>query len=445
MRKRILVVDDEELIRDFIDEICEGMGYDTEGVAYGKEAMKIIEEGKHYDLVLLDMRLPDMTGIEVIEYIRQFTPSMPVVVMTAYGDVEDAVKMMKNGAIDYILKPFSVDRIEEVFLRILGVATDNIDRGFYGIIGESDVMKRIFQVISVVAESDATVLIEGETGTGKELVASAIHQLSKRKKGPFIRINCAAIPSGLLESELFGHEKGAYTGATQRYIGKFQLADKGTLLLDEIGDMDLGLQAKLLRALQEKEIMPVGSNTTIKVDVRVIATTNADLKKLVNEGKFRKDLYYRLNVIPIKLPPLRERKEDIPLLARFFVHKFSRGKKNISDKAIKILQQQDWDGNVRELKNMMERMCLIVSGSTIEDYHLRNEDLKFVSDNVKAVYSDEILPLKEMEKRLILSTLKKMNWNRTKTAEALGISIRTLRNKLKEYRLQSSINVNDDV
>ncbi len=360
MKKKILAIDDEPLIRDFIKDIAISMGYDIDVCAYSKNAIEFLQAGKHYDLVLLDMRLPDMSGIDVMKYIKKFLPTVPVVIMTAYGEVENAVNSMKTGALDYLQKPFNVDKIEEMFKKILGESVSYEEEIFNGIVGKSDVMRKIFHVISVVAKSNSTVLIEGETGTGKELIANAIHSLSERKDKPFVRINCAAIPAGLLERELFGHEKGAFTGATEKYEGKFVQANNGTLLLDEIGDMDMGLQAKLLRTLQEKEIMPIGSSKTIKVNVRVIATTNADLETLVKKGRFRKDLYYRLNIVPIKIPPLRERKEDIPVLAKYFLNEFSGGTKVISSEAIELLKIHKWEGNVRELRNLMERLSLIV-------------------------------------------------------------------------------------
>jgi two-component system response regulator FlrC len=390
-----------------------------------------------------------MDGIDVLREVKRITPDTPVVVVTAYGTVDNAVEAMKEGACDYLLKPFSFENLIEIVKNGLAQAetlygkakreTGNGTRGKINsrrdIITKDPEMLRITTMAREIASSGATVLISGESGTGKELIAHLIHDNSPRSDKPFVAVNCAAIPDNLLESELFGHEKGSFTGAAFRKFGKFELAQGGTILLDEIGEMSMTLQAKLLRVLQEFEIDRVGGKEPIPIDVRVISTTNLDLKKAINEGKFREDLYYRLNVIPIKMPPLRERKGDVELLTDYFLkvyaEKNSRPVKKISREAMDVISAKRWSGNVRELQNTIERAALLCPGETIKKEHL------ILDENEIALARFDAAPattLDEMERRMISRTLDETRGNRTHAARALGISIRTLRNKLKEYK-----------
>jgi len=446
--KRILVLDDEEFIRDLLKETFEKKGYIVDIAVCGKEALQKIKKEK-YQLMVTDLRLPDISGMEILTRVKKKYPEMGIIMITAYGSIKNAVKAMKKGAFDYISKPFNLDEMElivEKYFNFKNLVEENqylrseLDRkfSFENIIGTSEPMERIFECIRMVAGSKATVLIHGLSGTGKELVARAIHYNSKRKAGPFITTNCAALPDGLVESELFGHEKGAFTGAYRMTKGRFELADGGTLLLDEVSEISLGLQAKLLRVLQEREIERVGGAKLIPVNVRIIATTNRDLHQEIKEGRFREDLYYRLNVVPIHLPAIHERRDDIPLLIQHFVKKYveENGKvsKRVSEKAIRMLSQRDWPGNVREIENCIER-AVVMSSPDIKELGITNFYLK------NTIHTDEQfqgtpdnITLREAEKSLILKTLQIQNNNRTRTADLLDISVRTLRNKLNEYR-----------
>jgi len=453
---RILVVDDDPLLHEFLIEILDRNGYAVDGASTAQEAVSQIQ-AKPYHLVITDLRLPDDTGMTVLQTAKKVSPDTGVIVITAYGTVENAVEAMKIGAYDYLTKPFSADEIEMVVKKFFEYnrlkAENELLRsqlgklyGMENIIGRSPKMLQVFEIIRMVADSNATVLIQGPSGTGKELVARAIHYNSPRRNKPFIKTNCAAIPEGLVESELFGHEKGAFTGAIRRTKGRFELADGGTLLLDEISEMSLHLQAKLLRVLQEKAFEKVGNPETIQVDVRIIATTNRDLKEMVEKGEFREDLYYRLNVVPIYLPPLKERKEDIPLLVEHFIKKYAqennRPARRISEEALRMLMAYDWPGNVRELENTIERAVVICREEVIQPQHfLTFPELSF-SQGQGDVWNGETRNLAEVEKRLILQVLRENNGNRTKSAEILGISVRTLRNKIREYR-QAGIPIPD--
>ena len=446
--KRILVVDDDSYVRGATEEILTRKGYEVGTASEARTALKRLENGE-YDLLLSDIKMPGMGGLELLEQVKSKWPEMHVILMTAYGTVEDAVEAMKKGAYDYIEKgsestTSETEIVVERALRFQDTVRENRrlrselqDRySSSGMIGHSQGMEQVVDLIGTVADSRATVLVTGESGTGKELVARALHYNSSRGNGPFIRLNCAALPKDLMESELFGHEKGAFTGAIRQTRGRFEMADGGTLLLDEISEIDLSLQAKLLRVLQEREFERIGSTRTIAVDVRIVATTNRELAKEVEEGNFREDLFYRLNVIEISLPPLRERREDIAALARHFVQRFNddNGKRieGITDEALELLTQYDWPGNVRELENQIER-AVVVSRQPM--LGVADFPKKFGQGGPRrGVEGLQVgLTVHEMERRLIMGTLEAFGGNRTEAAAQLGISTRTLRNKLHEY------------
>ncbi len=450
--KKILVVDDEPEMRIAITEALKREGYQTDAVENGPDALLRLE-GEPFDLVISDVKMPKMSGQELLREIKEQSPATLVIMMTAYGTIDSAVESMKEGAFDYLLKPFSIEilagTINRAFLSDPAAPSAPIEStpgqkasAQREIVTQNKAMLEMMTFAENIAYSKSTVLISGETGTGKEMVARHIHRCSPRAGQPFLAVNCAALPEGLLESELFGHEKGAFTGAIAKKDGKFELAHKGTLLLDEVTEMTPPLQAKLLRVLQEHEIDKVGGREPIPIDVRVIATTNRDPKQLIEEGKFREDLYYRLNVIPIKLPPLRERMEDLPVLAAHFLKKHSRENgKNISSIApetLKLFDKYQWRGNVRELENIIERSVLVCPGDTIEPAHLFMED----DESGPPVQNGDTLgifrgTIYDMERELIFKTLEETGNNKTKAAAILGISIRTLRNKLNEYKEKS--------
>jgi DNA-binding NtrC family response regulator len=448
---RILVVDDEEMIRDLLRETFQRRGYSVETVEKGNDALKKIET-ERYDLLVSDIRLPDISGMKILTETKKKRPDMGIIMITAYGSIKNAVKAMKHGAFDYITKPFDLEEIEmlvDKYFKYRNLVAENeylrseLDKkfSFENIVGTSNPMQKVFDSIRMVAQSRATVMIQGASGTGKELVARAIHYNSDRKNSPFVTTNCAALPEGLVESELFGHEKGAFTGAYRTTKGRFEIAHGGTLLLDEVSEISMSLQAKLLRVLQEREIERVGGGKPISVDVRIIGTTNRELKKEVEEGRFREDLFYRLNVVPISLPPISERREDIPLLVQFFSKKFTvengRQIKGSTEQAIKMLSQRDWPGNVREIENCIER-AVVMAGPDVkmlESHHFIFHD-SFIKDE-KFKNQDRPITLHDMEKSLILKTLQENKNNRTVTADILGISVRTLRNKLNEYKVDA--------
>lgn len=439
--KRILVVDDNDLFRESIVETLRRKGYNLSSARDGHDALDQLKNAE-YDLVISDMKMPGMTGIELLEQIRKFNTDVPFLIITAYGAIETAVEAMKKGAFDFIQKSdnllsqleITVDRT----LNYQSLVTENkrlksVLREQWNFIGNGNRMNDIRELAASVAESRSTVLITGESGTGKEMVARFIHYQSKRCNRPFVKINCAALPEGLIESELFGHEKGAFTGAISRKLGKFEAASGGTLLLDEIGEMPMLMQAKLLRVLQEREIDKVGGDQPVEIDVRVVATTNRNLEKEVADGKFREDLFYRLNVFRIHLPPLRDRKDDIPELVEHFISKYNDENgfsvNELSADAIKVLSGYDWPGNIRELENAIERAVVLTRSGTITPSMFKMNSLsKAQSTELQAG-----MTVADMEKQLILKTLDSCNDNRTKAAEMLGISIRTLRNKLHEY------------
>lgn len=442
----ILVVDDEPDMRIALTHALSHSGYSVEGASSGLEALEKFEADK-FSLIITDVKMPGMSGIEVLGKVKKRSPKIPVIMITAYGTINDAVEAMQEGASDYILKPFSTEILEaaikKVYINSNGKAQSKLlevhskrNSETKKIITQDSKFLNILELAKNVAPSNATVLIMGESGTGKELLASFIHQHSGQSDRPYIAINCAALPEGLAESELFGYEKGAFTGAVSRKIGKFELANHGTIILDEITEIAIPLQAKLLRVLQEREIDRVGGDKPVPVDTRIIAISNIDINKAVKEGKFREDLFYRINVIPLTIPPLRERKGDIPLLANYFLEKYSlsnnKNMTKIAEETIFLLLRYDWKGSVRELENTIERAVLLGKGEVLLPKHLFLEELG--SNGRKSVSIRAGLSVKAMEKELIFHTLEEVNNNRTHAAKLLGISIRTLRNKLREYK-----------
>ncbi|RME64646.1 MAG: sigma-54-dependent Fis family transcriptional regulator [Nitrospirae bacterium] len=433
--KRILVVDDDAQMTMALKEAITRANYEVEVFQRPKEALRRLKEGG-FCLVVTDMKMPEMDGLEFIKAMRTKGITLPVLVITGFATVENAVECMKLGAADYLMKPFSFKTLKDTIDKLTGSLPE--DRDF---VTENPRMKEILQIALSISDTDATVLITGESGTGKEMLARFIHRHSPRASKPFVAVNCAAIPENLLESELFGYEKGAFTGALTRRLGKFEQAQGGTLVLDEIGDMPLQLQVKLLRVLQEKEIEPLGGNGAVKLDVRIIATTNRTLEEEVKEGRFREDLYWRLNVIVLEIPPLRERPEDIEPLSRYFLSKYAtqyrKPLSDISPEAVQKLKAFHWPGNVRQLENTIQRAVLLSRSEVLKAEDIVINLTDFSGPNSS---STEIKSLREMEKEMIVRALKVTSGNRTKAAEFLGISVRTLRNKLHEYGLQGVSN-----
>ncbi len=441
----ILVVEDDEQLQTALTKVLSQQGYEVTVARDGYEGLEHVERDAPW-LVLTDLSLPGKGGMEFLREVRTQGYHMPVVVMTAYGGVDVAVEALKYGATDFLQKPFPFDRLEKLIQQLDDdrsepghVTTGPQEETQYGKDQEGFLTRdpkvlQTLKMLDMVASSSATILIQGESGTGKEVLARHIHRKSTRAHQPFVAINCAALPEGLLESELFGYEKGAFTGALSRRAGKFELAHQGTLLLDEIGEMSLGLQAKLLRVLQEREVDRLGSRQPIPVDVRVIVTTNRNLAQEVQAGRFREDVYYRLSVMPFTLPPLRDRPEDIQLLAEQFSHRsFQRNHRSwhgISDEAMMYLKSRPWRGNVRELENVIERGVLLADNGPLQVEHFQFDEPTLTSAPTHAPTGT----IWEMERDLILRTLEAHNSNRTHAARTLGISIRTLRNKLREYR-----------
>lgn len=446
--KSVLIVDDEVGIRESLRMILK-KDYEIFMAKNAEEAFLAIKENLP-DVVLLDIILPDLDGIKVLERIKQEFPSIIVIMITATKTVKTAVEAMKLGAYDYITKPFDIDELRLIISRALSTQAlekevkylrQEIDKnfGFQNIIGKSKEMQEIFKIVRQIADSKSTVLIMGESGTGKELISRAIHFNSNRKNYPFITINCAAIPDTLIESELFGHERGAFTNAIEKKLGRFEIAHQGTLFLDEIGELSLPTQAKILRFLEEKSFYRVGGSKTIKVDVRLICATNKDLRQMIKNGSFREDLFYRINVVPIILPPLRERKEDIPLLVDHFIKKFNRENnknvKGISPEALELMMNYEWPGNVRELENLIERIIALTSRDIIQA-----DELPFLQNNYsrinelrESILSGKVSFLKaeeEFEKSIILDALKRTNFVQSRAADLLGISRRILKYKM---------------
>jgi len=448
MKLNILIVDDDDAHREMIKAVLTEDGYYIHEANDGAKAIELVEK-QYYSLILMDIKMKNVGGIEAFSRIKDISPSIPVIMITAYASVDTAVKALKLGAFDYITKPIDIDELKlavEKAINFRQLEQENIylkerigDKfDLSGMVGKSKAMRKMFETLELISPSDANVLITGESGTGKELIANAIHQNSNRKDNAFIKVNCAAIPENLLESELFGHEKGAFTGAIKKKIGRFQLANEGSIFLDEIAEMAPATQAKILRVLQEQEFEPVGGAQTVKVDTRIIAATNKDLEQNIEKGLFREDLYYRLNVVQVEVPSLKERRHDIIILAEYFLKRFAEKNhkmiKGISAEATDMLIRYLWPGNVRELENVIERAVILTRGEYISPVDLpQSINLKLGSDDVAQGMLPVGVPLKEIEKEVIISTLEENNGNRTKTAEILGISRRTLQLKLKEY------------
>jgi len=444
MTHKILVIDDEEKMCWALERALSQEGYQVVTATRGLQGIELAKKTEP-SLVILDLKMPDIGGIEVLKQIKEINSNLPVIMITAHGSIDTAIEAMKIGATDYITKPF---KLEEIKLQItkalhlsnsenqLNLTQQELGNKYGKIVGQCDAIKEVALLIRQVAKTGATVLITGESGTGKEVAAVEIHKASNRADRPFIAVNCAALPEQLLESELFGHERGAFTGATTKKKGRFEIADKGTILLDEIGEMPISMQAKLLRVLQERCFERVGGTETIHVDVRVIATTNIDLATAISNGTFREDLYYRLNVMRISIPPLRSRKEDIPLLVNHFLEKFDPShSKKISSKAMKILTNYNWPGNIRELQNAIERALIVCQGTEIQPVHFPEELLSGLEETSTPIINltEGGFSLEDLEKHLIIKALEKNNNNQTKVAKYLGISRPTLLYRLKKY------------
>ncbi|HOC59446.1 MAG TPA: sigma-54 dependent transcriptional regulator [Smithellaceae bacterium] len=458
--EKLLIVDDDPSMRMALYESLSSCGYDVVTAENGIDALEKFRQGL-FAGVVTDMRMPKMTGMDVLKGVKKISPQTPVILITAYGTVSTAVEAMKEGASEFIMKPFSLDDLEFAVKNVLAAGAQKTEQGEEDIQGpgcshkelitQDKKMLEILDMLKSVAKSKSSILIQGESGTGKELFARFVYRHSNRRQMPFVAVNCAAIPAQLLESEMFGYEKGAFTGAAVKKIGKFELADGGTLLLDEISEMDIQLQAKLLRVIQESEVDRLGGKMPVPVNVRIIATSNADLQNRILQKTFRSDLYYRLNVIPVLVPPLRSRNGDILLLAEHFIKKYSEVNEKkepiLTTEAKEALMTYSWPGNVRELENVMERAVLICQEGRITTPNLFLEKIEAVSSVQRMQGEQDEKPrqendneknttLYEMEKSMIFDTLNKVGWNKTKASKILGISVRTMRNKLNEYGIK---------
>jgi len=449
MKKRILVVEDEDKLRRVIELQLSSAGFDVDKAATAEDGLKIVDRA---DLVLTDLKLPGMGGLELLALIRRQNAQVPVVVMTAFGSIETAVESMKAGATDFLLKPFSLDHLMQVVNKALEVRAlrdenrqlkEELGRRyeFDNIIGRSPPMQEIFATIERVGPTRATVLLAGESGVGKDLIARAIHFHSPRRDRPLVKINCTAIPENLMESELFGYEKGAFTGAQTTKPGKFEQADTGTVFLDEIGDVPPAIQVKLLRVLQEREFERLGSNQTRHIDVRVVAATNQDLRAALEQGTFREDLYYRLNVVPLNIPPLRERKVDIPFLANHFVHKLAPDTgcrvESITDAAIEKLMSYHWPGNVRELENVIERSLVMCTGTALDAADIKLESAPRPRPQSDSHFLPEGMSLDQYEQDIIREALRRADGNKSQAARLLGLTRNALRYRLTQMGLES--------
>jgi len=436
----ILIVDDDPGQRSLLRSFLQGQGLTVTVAASAREALDLLAASRP-DMLISDVRMPGMTGLELLEQVAERYPGLPVLLVTAYADIHDAVGAMRSGAVDYLEKPIDLDELLAAVRRGLALAASGPAQVAMenmtvpeGIVAESAPMQEVLREAALAAPSETRLLITGESGTGKEVVADIVHRWSARAGAPFIKVNCAAIPEQLLESELFGHEKGAFTGAVARRIGRFEEADGGTLLLDEIGEMSPALQAKLLRVTQDGRFNRIGANTEVHANVRILAATNRDLEREVEEGRFREDLFYRLNVMEIHLPPLRERRADIVPLARRFADELSKGRPRFSPGAIVCLEQYAWPGNVRELRNAIERAVLLARGDVILTEHLPKRVQLTPDQPEQAATPAPGTVMNEVERSTILRVLKEQNYNRSEAARALGISRRTLTYRLKQYR-----------
>ncbi len=436
-RKSILVVDDERAQREILEMILSSEGYDVTTASSGEAALKLAKE-KRFDLVLTDLKMTGMDGIELLQRLLTLDSSIIVILLTAHGSIESAKEALRRGAYDYLEKPYDRDQLLDTTRRAL----ERLDMLDTEIISASPAMETVKKMILKVAGSSSTVLIRGESGTGKELIARAIHNMSPRADQPFVSVNCAAINENLLESELFGHEKGAFTGAHAEKKGLFEVANHGTLFLDEIGELDIGLQAKLLRALQEREIRRVGGTRPIKVDVRVVAATNRDLRAMVQDGRFRDDLYYRINVLSIDVPPLRERREDIPVLIDYFLRKHTRNTsrliRGLTPEARRLMLDYSWPGNVRQLESAIERAILLSEGDqiTVEDLPLEvRQETRPASEGIFKL-PPEGISFEDVERDLILQAMERTDYNITKAAKLLGITFRTLQYRLEKFGIK---------
>jgi DNA-binding NtrC family response regulator len=447
---RILIVDDEVNIRGALVTLLEKKGYQVRGAGTGEDALEQLAAAAA-DLVLTDLKMPGIGGIEFIRRLKAKWPDTEVVVMTAYGSIDTAVEAMRYGAYDYLTKPVDRERFPVVVEKALErhvLATENKhlrDRletrmRFDQMVGDSEPMQRVYQLVEMVADSDVTVLLTGESGTGKELISRAIHHKSPRAGGPFITMNCGALPDNLFESELFGYEKGAFTGAMATKVGRFELADGGTLLLDEVGELSLKSQVDFLRVLETKEFRRLGGTRLITVDVRIIAATNRNIEEAVKQGDFREDLYYRLNVVPIRLPPLRDRADDIPLLVDRFLAECAtqhhRESKDVSREAMRLFRLYGWPGNIRQLRNLMERLVVTVRDKTIQPEHLP-EEVQASKENAHTLLVTLGTSLEQIERDVIERTLAEVTNHRENAAKLLGISLRTLQYKIKEYGIRA--------
>jgi two-component system response regulator AtoC len=452
-QQRVLVVDDEANTRRVLEIMLQKMGHETRAARNGQEALTLVQR-ESFDLVLTDLRMPEMDGLALLDALRTQKVEAPVILLTAYGTVESAVQAMKLGAYDYILRPFDVEAVERIINRALTTERtrrenlflrEEVEKGWGEFVGRSAAMQHVYDLIHQVAQSNTNVLITGETGTGKELAARAIHRASPRKGALFVPINCAAIPDDILESELFGHTRGAFTGAAHDRAGKFEMAHSGTIFLDEITEMPLPMQAKLLRVLQEREIERLGSNRRVAVDIRVVVATNRNPQQAVQDGSLRADLFYRINVFTLEMPPVRARVEDIPLLVHHFLehHRSKLGYEQlqISDQALQSLQQYDWPGNVRELENVLERAAVLSRGKPIDNMHLPQEMV--VPNTRPSIAERPTLPestslpqaIEHLEREVIAKALSQTDGNKAKAARLLDISERALWYKVKKYGL----------